>query len=62
MDALQRASRPSNHVKVSDEGSKTIDIPLIVRNIAGRYSCPSKPVSRITAAPHMQGITTNVSI
>ena len=46
MDALQRASQPSNHIEVSDKGSKTIDISLIVRNVAGRYSCPSKTCTK----------------
>ena len=46
MDALQRASQLSNPVEISDEGSKTIKVPLIVRNAAGRFPCPSKTCTK----------------
>lgn len=62
MNALQRASLPFDHTEVSDGGSKTIDVPLIMRNITDPIHVYPKPVPRITVAPHIQGIITEVSI
>jgi hypothetical protein len=67
MDVLQQALQPSSHIKISNKGSKTIEVPLIVRDIAGRYSCPSKTCTRdysraSYARNHYKRVHVNVSM